>query len=157
MRLRWILSVLALIAAPASAADRQFCSALDDVKAEAVRSGPQRIGIVKTEAMTFACSRSRGATVQEAFCSAAAGPVGVEFTHVYPWLIYDCLRAERLQPGVETADQYTGMSRPKALHLWAEWRDGTRIDIRFEPSGDFGPEPRFKDYWGSYELVIWRT
>jgi hypothetical protein len=47
--------------------------------------------------------------------------------------------------------------RRKITRLWAGWRDGTRIDIRFKPSGDFGTAPEFRDYWGAYELVIWKA
>lgn len=53
-------------------------------------------------------------------------------------------------------DQYTGLrDRKKVRRLWAGWRDGTRIDILFKPSGDFGEGAQYEDYWGRYELVVW--
>jgi len=106
--------------------------------------------------MTFACGRDKGNPAQDAFCLAAADPVGIEFTHEFPWLVFDCLSARGLHPTVQTVDQYTGTRRKKVSHLWSGWKDGTRIDVRFIPTGDFGAEPKFRDYWGSYELAIWQ-
>jgi len=156
MRTRWAVILIASISNPAFAADRGLCQALDVVK-ESARGGPQRITILKRDDETFACRRRTDAgPAVKAFCEAAAEPVGVEFTDKFPWLIYDCLRSEHLAPWVTTVDRYTGMGKKKATHLWGRWRDGTRLDIRFVPTGDSGPKPEFKNYWGDYELVIWR-
>jgi hypothetical protein len=106
--------------------------------------------------MSFTCQRKRGVAAQAAFCAAAVGAVGFEFTHIFPWKVYDCLRERGLSPSVTVVDQYTGFTnRKKVAHLWAGWSDGTRLDIRFQPSGDFSDEPQFKDYWGSYSMVVW--
>lgn len=151
-----LLLLFAVASWPASAKEAALCSALENLKHEAVTSGPQRIAIFKQEEMTFACGRNLAVPAQVAFCDAAAGPVGLEFTHVFPWLVVDCLRAQRVQSSTALANQYTGIRhRKKIMHVWAGWKDGTRLDIRFRPDGDFGAEPRFKDYWGAYEMVIW--
>ncbi len=106
--------------------------------------------------MTFACGRTTAVKAQVEFCDAALAPVGFEFTHIFPWLIFDCLKAEHIKPQLETVDQYTGIAkRNKVKHLWAGWPDGTRIDILFRPTDNLGLEPKWRDYWGAYELVIW--
>jgi hypothetical protein len=158
MRTEWALILVPLISYPAFATDGGLCRALDVLKEEAARSGPQRMTVLKRDDETMACGwRTDAALAVKAFCNAAVEPVGVEFTHKYPWLIYDCLRGAHLRPSVTTVDQYTGMKRKKVVHLWAGWRDGARLDIRFVPKGDAGPQPKFRDYWGDYELVIWRA
>lgn len=157
MLVRWLIPLSALISSPVLAADQKLCGAMENLKREATRSGPQRVAIFKQEEMTFACGHKVEVDAQIAFCDAAAGSVGLEFTHAFPWLIYDCLRDWGIKPGLDVVDQYTGIKRRKKIvHLWAGWREGTRIDIRFQPSGDFGNGPQFKDYWGAYELVIWQ-
>lgn len=157
MLVRWFILVSALLSSPIMAADQKLCGAVENLKREAARSGPQRIAIFKQEEMTFACGRTVEMDAQVAFCDAAADPVGLEFTHVFPWLIYDCLRDQRVRPGLDVVDQYTGIQRRKKIvHLWAGWPDGAQVDIRFQPSGEFGTGPQFKDYWGAYELVIWQ-
>jgi len=139
------------------AAEPDLCRALADLKTEAAASRtPQRIGVIKDDAMVFACQRTSKAPAQGAFCDVAASAIGPEFTHAFPWRVRDCLSAEGVRAEVETVDQYTGLDKPKVTHLWAVWRDGVRLDVRFEPSGDFGPQPAFKDYWGAYRMVIWR-
>jgi hypothetical protein len=30
------------------------------------------------------------------------------------------------------------------------------MDIRYRPTGDFGADRKFRDYWGAYELVVWQ-
>jgi hypothetical protein len=155
---RWLFaSVAMLTSVSASASDTAFCDALDQLKVEAARSRtPQRVAIFKEEAFTFACGRTDGNSTQEAFCSAALPVVGLEFTHGFPWHVRACLRARGIEPGLETAAQYTGLrDREKIRHLWGAWRDGTRIDIQFEPTGDFSDDNQFKDYWGVYRMVIW--
>jgi len=151
---RWSMLLFALLASPALAVDHSFCQALDRLKV-AARTEPQHVAVIKQDAMTFACGRRKDAEEEVAFCDAAAKSVGIEFTHVFPWLIVDCLRAEHIKPGLETVDQYTGTSRKKVRHLWANWRDGTDLDVRFKPTADLGTDAKFKDYWGNYELVIW--
>jgi hypothetical protein len=107
--------------------------------------------------MTFACELTRGVVSHEAFCSSAMQAIGLEFTHAFPWRVYDCLRREGLRIGVTTVDQYTGMThRKKVTHLWAGWADGSRLDIRFDPMGDLSQDPRSRDYWGIYRMVVWR-
>ena len=157
MLLRWFLPIAALISTPALAKDEALCGALENLKREAETSGPQRVEIFKQEAMTFACGRTVEAQAQVDFCDAAAGPVGLEFTHVFPWLIHGCLRDQHIKPELELADQYTGVRhRKKIVHLWAGWPDGVRMDIRYRPTGDFGADRKFRDYWGAYELVVWQ-
>ena len=89
-----------------------------------------------------------------AFCSAVAEEVSPDFTHAFPWDVADCLRDAGVPPSLEQADLYTGLvNRKRIVHLSAGWRDGVRVDVRFAPIGDFG---EFKDYWGRYDLVVWR-
>jgi len=156
MRSAWLcLLGLSLVPSLAVAAEPDLCQALKDLKTEALASGiPQRVGVIKEDVMTFACMHSASAA-ERAFCNAAAQAVGIEFTHAFPWRVERRLAAEGVPARMETVDgQYTGLrDRKKVMHLWASWRDGARLDIRFEPSGDFGSE---KDYWGTYRLVIWR-
>jgi hypothetical protein len=156
MSLLWSIPVTALLASPAFATDHEFCRALDRLRV-AAHTEPQRVAILKQDAMTFACEKRKGLETEKAFCNAAAKSVGIEFTHVFPWLIVDCLQAEHIKPGLETVDQYTGIAgREKVRHLWANWRDSTHLDIRFKPTADFGTDAKFKDYWGGYELVLWK-
>ena len=151
-------AVLIGVATPAQAADAAFCTALDGLRAEATsKNMPQRIAIIKEEAMTFACGRGADVAVQAAFCDAALDQVGVEFTHAFPWYIEDCLSSAGVRPSMERVDQYTGIrGRKKIVRMWGQWRDGTRIDVQFEPSGDFGDRAKFRGYWGTYKLVVWR-
>jgi hypothetical protein len=67
------------------------------------------------------------------------------------------LRRQNARPFAELVDQYTGLQgRKKIRHLWGRWTDGVRIDVQFEPLGDFSSDPKFKDYWGEYRLTVWR-
>jgi hypothetical protein len=158
MRILWFALALGSLSSPAVAAGKDFCRALIDLKNEARSTGdPQHVAVLKVEAMTFACERNEGVAAQVAFCTAAGKAVGLEFTHEFPWLVYDCLRAAHITPGVETIEQYTGLrARKKMTRLWASWPDGTRLDIRFQPLGDFADAAELRDYWGSYKLVIWQ-
>ncbi len=116
---------------------------------------PQRVAVIKEEAMTFACQRNADVAVQVAFCHAALNRVGLEFTHAFTWYVRECFSSVGLRPTIETVDQYTGLrDRRKIVHMWGQWHDGTRIDVQFEPSGDFGDQ--FRGYWGAYKLVVWR-
>lgn len=147
--MRWLLSVLALASSStAVASERPYCGALMELKEEARKTGtPQRISIYKVEEFTF----------QDEFCSAALPIVGLEFTHKFPWSIFSCLSEQGMKPRTKTVYQYTGIrGRKKLNHLWATWDDGTHIDIRFEPLGDFSDDSEFRDYWGVYRMVIWQ-
>jgi len=107
--------------------------------------------------MTFGCGRRKEVVAQDRFCAAARDAVGLEFTHGFPWKIYDCLTRLGVRPSVALVDQYTGIRyRKKITHRWAAWGDGARLDVRFKPSGDFSKDIQFRDYWGAYELVVWR-
>jgi hypothetical protein len=156
--MRYILPLLALVCLPqpARAADAGFCRALDGLKQAARISGKtQRVSIMKTDEQVFACRRAKEIAAQERFCSAAAEPVGTEFTHVFPWLVHDCLVTAHISPAMETVDAYTGIGRSRISHMQATWPDGARLDIRFTPApAAFDTEPQFKDYLGIYELTI---
>ncbi|CAN5525704.1 hypothetical protein BH10PSE14_BH10PSE14_19300 [soil metagenome] len=158
MRGIWLFLAMACVSSSAMAAVKDFCRALSSLKNEARSSGnPQRVAVVKEEAMTFACARNKEVGAQVAFCAAALDAVGIEFTHAFPWLVHDCLRADHIRSTIETVDQYTGLrGRKKVRHLWARWGDGTRLDLRFEPWGDFADDAKFRDYWGAYKMVIWQ-
>ena len=153
-----LCALCALTASPACAEDKPLCAALDGLKTEARVSGmPQRVSVIKEEEMTFACQRRKEVAAQDAFCKAAMDAVGLEFTHAFPWKVRDCLVHAGIHPGMALADQYSGLRHHKKIgHLWAGWRDGTRIDILFKPSGDFGDTPMYRDYWGRYDVVVWR-
>lgn len=157
MRCLVVIATLSF-AAPASADEASLCSALADLKLEAQNSGsPQRISVLKDEPMVFVCGRKKDVPVQDAFCSAAFHAVGLEFTHVFPWEIYDCLKSQGVRPSLTLVDQYTGIKRRKKVtHLWAAWGNGTRIDISYEPTRNFADDAELRDYFGVYRLVIWR-
>jgi hypothetical protein len=159
------------ISAAAHGANVAFCDAMTGLKSEALRTdSAQRVAILKIEPMTFACERNRSIAAQVAFCSAAMKAVGIEFTHAFPWAVYDCLRQSGIRPNVSMVDQYTGLSnkkRKKVTHLWAGWPDGARLDIQFDGSAQYPDEdpdywqslaqdPQFKNYWGIYRVVIWK-
>lgn len=158
VRANSFLAVLMGVAAPAHATDAAFCAALDGLRTETTNTGvPQRIAVIKEEEMTFACRRNADVGAQVAFCDAALNQVGVEFTHAFPWYVRDCFSSSGVRLSIESVDQYTGLrDRKKIAHMWGRWRDGTRIDVRFQPSGDFGDQPKFRGYWGTYSLVVWR-
>lgn len=106
--------------------------------------------------MTFAYGKTNKARAQIDFCSAALGAVGIEFTDAFPWKVHGCLTSQHIAPQLILVDQYKGIrKRKKISRLSAGWKDGTRIDVRFEPSGDFSDQPAFKDYWGAYKIVVW--
>lgn len=149
------LALLAL-AGPVDAAETGLCTALAKLKTEArISRSDQEITVFKEEEMAFACKRRRDVAAQVSFCSAAAKAVGVEFTHAFPWRIHECLTKAGIRPRLTLADQYTGMTgRKKIRYLTGSWRDATRIEIRFVPTGDFGDEAEFKDYYGYYRLTI---
>ena len=147
------------LASPALAAssETRLCMALQTLRHEAERAHrPLGIVFIKAEAMSSACSRDPTNVAQRQFCEAALNAVGIEFTHAFPWMIYDCLMARNIRPIAETSVQYTGMvAHPRRLiHLAAAWPNGTRIDIRFLADGDFGPQPEFQGYWGRYEMIV---
>lgn len=156
-QMRCLIVLAALVATPASAADAAFCTALEGLRSEAIASRtPQRVAVFRLEEMMFACGKTRTIQAQVEFCSAAFGAVGIEFTHDFPWEVYDCLKSQQITPQLVLVDQYTGIrKRKKISRLSAGWKDGTRIDIRFEPTGNFSDQPKFKDYWGAYMVVVW--
>ncbi len=150
-----VLAIL-LAATPVHAAEDPFCAALEDLRVEARQSHePRRIAIIHVEPENMACRRDK-TSVDDAFCSAAVDRLGLEALHAFPWLIRDCLSKADAHPYTQTVDQYTMFkNRPKITRLWAEWPDGGRLDIQFRPDRDFGDLPKYKDYWGSYEMTVW--
>jgi hypothetical protein len=152
-----LLALLMTAPAQAATAQERLCTALESLRLEAERlHRPQRITFIKAAAMSSACARGPGKAVQRQFCPAALDAVGIEFTHAFPWMIYDCLVARGIRPNAETSVQYTGLvaHRRRLLHLRAAWPDRARIDILFLPTGDFGPEPEFRGYWGRYKMIV---
>jgi hypothetical protein len=121
MRWSWLFLAFALVTSPAATEEDSLCQTLNNLWVEAHSSGnPQRVAILKEEAMTFACVKNKEVEAQAAFCTAAFGAVGREFTHAFPWVIYECLRASHIKPDVETVEQYTGIrARKKVRHLRA--------------------------------------
>jgi hypothetical protein len=142
--------------AQARSPNAQLCAEMENLRAVAARTHrPQEVFVVKTEPMTFGCGRTADNPAQNAFCRAALDATDLEFTHGFPWVVYDCLRSLGLDPALETTAQYTGIvDRRRITHLTAQWADGGQIEIRYVPSGDFGDEPEFLGYWGRYHLVI---
>ncbi|MBC6983168.1 hypothetical protein [Caulobacter sp. 17J80-11] len=158
---RLLITALAILApgvAAAQSAEPTLCPALDGLRAEAISSGtPQRVTVFAEDSMAFVCRREKNQAALKDFCSAAFDVVGIEFTHGFPWEVADCLEAAKVRPSLELVDQYTGLTdRKKITHLTAGWRDGVRIDIRYVPSGDFSSSPQNKDYYGRYDLVVWK-
>ena len=156
--MRSLIVIAALtLASPANAADAALCAGLEGLRAEAIASRtPQRVAVVKMEEMTFACGKTNKTAAQADVCSAALGAVGIEFTHAFPWEVHDCLKSQHIAVQLVLVDQYTGIrKRKKISRLSASWKDGTRIDVRFEPGGDYSDQPEFKDYWGAYRVVVW--
>jgi hypothetical protein len=154
-----VLSLAVALVSPAVAAttETRLCVALESLRLEAERTHrPQHIIFIKAEAMSSACARDEKIEVQRQFCEDALNEIGVEFSHAFPWAIYDCLVARGIRPAAETSVQYTGMvaHRRRLIHLSAAWPNGTRIDIRFLATGDFGPQPEFRGYWGRYKLIV---
>ena len=157
MRCLSLLLLVLVLPTCAHASDDNLCAALDKLRLFAAHSSQQRVTIYKQAAWEFACGARKDLTEQKAFCNAASESVGLEFTDVFPWLVFDCLHKEGMTSSIHTLNEYTGIkNRKKIDHLWAGWHDGTRLDIRFKPTGDFGNEPKFKDFWGNYEMVIWK-
>lgn len=156
MRSLTVFATLA-IASPAIAADTAFCTSLEGLKTQAIASKtPQRVAVFKMEEMTFACGKTDKIIAQADFCTAALAAVGLEFTHVFPWKVYDCLMSQHITPQLVLVGQYTGIQKRKKIsRLSAAWKDGTRIDVRFEPSGDLSDQPEMRDYWGAYKVVVW--
>lgn len=77
---------------------------------------------------------------------------GLEFSHRYPWIVLECLKADGLRPLVETRAEYTGFTRRgKLVHLSARLRDGVWLDMRWTRESD-----DFDGYYGRYEMTIWR-
>jgi len=158
MRTMLLISFALLGTVAARASEPTLCNALSNLKAEAERSNEaERVALIKEEEMTFACRRAKEVAAQDRFCRAALDEIGVEFTHRFPWAIAECLRRQGAHPSLELVDQYTGLRDHKKIrHLWAGWKNGTRIDISYKPLGDFTNDPQFKDYWGEYQLTVWR-
>jgi hypothetical protein len=154
--LAYMVAATLSASAQARGANAQLCVALEELRAVAARTHqPQQVYVIKAEAMASGCGRSDDTSTQRAFCEAALNAIGIEFTHSFPWAIYDCLRQRRVSPVLETSAQYTGLvHRRRITHLTARWSDGGRIEIRYVPSGDFSNEPEFRGYWGRYDLVI---
>jgi hypothetical protein len=149
-------SAVAADAAP-SAAQSAFCRALDAVAAEARRSEkPQEFAIIKAadEPFAFMCRRGKAPTARD-FCSAAMPVVGLEFTHVFPWRVYDCLVKGGVRPKLERTEQYTGLvGRNRIVHLQSTFRNRSMIEVRWRPSGDFSDDAEFKGYYGEYQVVV---
>ena len=151
------MALVVLLWPPGSAqAGNGLCKTIDGLRREAARSETrQTVSIFKEEPMTFACGKVKGVQAQDDFCREAMSAIGLEFTHRFPWVVRDCLIKEALRPEFQTVDQYTGLAdHAKIVHLSATWKDGARIEVSFEPSGDFGGAPDFKDYWGEYRLSV---
>lgn len=149
---------LSIFATPAFAESQNLCTALDALKNETQSSGEvQRVAVIKVEPMTVACTKTAVVSVQNEFCSAVLETVSLEFTHVFPWLVYDCLQRSNVHSNTMQNEQYTGLGKRKKIsRLWTGWSDGTRLDIQFVPTGNWGDQPRMRDYWGRYNVVVWR-
>jgi hypothetical protein len=154
-----VLALLAMsvpLAAQAGTSSPKLCAALAGLREAAKSAGtPQRVSVIKVKDLTVGCGHGRDPAPTR-FCALTTEEISIEFTHVFPWQVVDCLEADGVHPVLEQADLYTGMSRKRIVHLAGRWRDGARIDVRFTPMGDSGDDPRFKDYWGRYDVVVWR-
>lgn len=154
---RWLFALMTLIiATPTFAAEVPVCAALETLRAE-VRSShePARIAVFNTVPESVACRRGNTAA-QADLCSAVMPSLGIEQMHRFPWLIRDCLNQAGIPSYTEQVDQQTMLkNRKKITHLWAGWRDGGRIDIRFRSADTSGTHDRYSDYFGTYELTIW--
>ena len=155
-----ILAILPWIAPVLVHAQRSpapLCDTLSGLEKEAALSRKSaRIIVFADEPMEFACGHAKNAPAQLAFCSAAMEAVGLEFKHMFPWRVADCLRGARVHPGTKEVAQYTGTNWRKITHLTAGWPDGVRIDIRHVPRDDAGDPSPLKGYYGRYEMVVWK-
>lgn len=80
----------------------------------------------------------------------------MEFHHVYPWRIERCLRAEGIRPRTEVVRVYTGLrSLGRIDHLTASMAGAVRLDLRYTPDAKQS-EGEFADYYGRYDLVVWK-
>ncbi|MBV9523266.1 MAG: hypothetical protein JO010_10765 [Alphaproteobacteria bacterium] len=154
---------LAMAAAHAGAAGAQepapppeFCRALEAVAAEARRSGvAQEVSVVQDgDIMTFACTHRRTRSGR-AFCKVAARTVSWEFTHVFPWMVDDCLTHAGVRPALERTDEYSGLvERNRIVRLRATLKGGVALDLRWEPFEDAKGRDAYR---GIYRLEMRRA
>ena len=142
---------------------KAFCVALADLAEVAATTGQtQDVAVLAVEPtmdelMVSACSRRSEVAAQVAFCDSVAKHVSMEFTHVFPWMVDDCLRAAGAEPTRETVDEYTGLGNRsgKIIGLRSILRSGVTLDIRFTPAPDQeSAAPRLRGLYGRYELTL---
>jgi uncharacterized membrane protein YraQ (UPF0718 family) len=135
------LAAVAANAGPAAAqeaAPPDFCRALDAIADEARRSGkPQNVSVVQDgDFMTFACTH-RKTRSGHAFWEVAARTVSWEFTHVFPWMVADCLVKAGVQPQLQRTNGYTGLvGRNRIVGLRAMLGGAVRLGLAWEPYPD---------------------
>jgi hypothetical protein len=133
-----------------------FCKALFDLARQARLTGePQRIAIFMDVPMQTACELSKD-RVRDDYCRTALDATGLEFRHLYPWTVTDCLRAQGAKPRMETSHAFPGLKLRRIDHLAAGLPGGVRLDLRYTPDPDSGRDGDMRDYYGRYDLVVWR-
>jgi hypothetical protein len=111
--------------------------------------------LIKRADWEFGCGYDSGRAAERRFCSATHGAVGLEFTHAFPWSVYDCLVRDGVRPVIETSDQYTGLvDRKRIVRLRASWRKGVSVDIDYEAEADSSDAPEFRGYFGTYKMNV---
>jgi hypothetical protein len=149
--MRWIATLAAstlLLISPAANAAGTLCAELTALTAYAGAS-PEPLHInAWLDPDVFACGPTSVDT--RAFCNAAIEASGIEFAHIYPWRLRDCLAARGIRSHITQQAGWTGLARRKRIvHLTARLGDGMALDVRWKPDGDAG-------LYGKYALTIWR-
>lgn len=144
-------------AAP-SGSSSGICAALDRLAAGAVatRRG-QEVSVLTLAPFEIGCAPAHDAAGAGAFCEAVAMHTSMEFTHVFPWQIHDCLRGVGVPVSIETVAEHTGViGRAKIVRLSARTQAGVAVEIVYTPEPEAAPDPNpfMRHRYGRYRLTL---
>lgn len=157
--MRWIvlLSIAAISGCATEADDPHLCPALGRVISNSeLRGGSHSIRVIQLAPGELACTQQRGFPSDRGYCAATLSEVGLEFPHLYPWLVRDCLLAMGGRTQTDTVDEYSGLTgREKIVRLESILEDGTTVSLRFYPEDEGGPETgQLAHYFGTWHLRV---
>lgn len=148
-----------LIAAPAAASEPDpLCAGLDAFVASVARDdAPVEIRFGKDEAWAPWCSYPKDHPAADAFCMVALANTSMEFSHLFPWNLDRCLRAEGVRVRRTTVNQYTGLRNPlKIVRMSGRFKSGVRLALVYVPNpDDNAPEDGvWRGYYGQYRVTL---
>jgi hypothetical protein len=142
-----VATLLASSPTPAAAHERKaFCDALRQAE-RGLSDQPLSITIFKLEPFELACARP---DEQAYLCKALLAQLPLEHTHLYPYMVRDCLEGWGRAVKIGTTDGLTGLKARKIVRLESRSPKGVAWLLTFTPD----PDNSLGGYFGRFDLTL---